>query len=144
MQIDSPKFGRIEVADDKLITFPAGLPGFEECRRFALLHPDTAQPRMFYLQSVEQPEVAFSIASPDQFGLHYEFTLSDDELAAIGLQRAEDAAVMVILRRDDPDNAASPLRAILTAPLVINLGSQKGLQKTIANIGCDITLRSAE
>ena len=144
MQINSPVFGSIEVADDKLIHFPAGLPGFEDCHQFALLHPDAAQPRVFYLQSVEQPEVAFSIASPDQFGLHYEFSLSDAELASIGLKRAEEAAVMVILRRDNPDDAASPLRAILTAPLVINMDSKMGLQKAIAHMGCDVTLRSAD
>lgn len=143
MQIDSPQFGTIEVADDKLIHFPGGLPGFEDCHRFALIHPDAEQPRVFYLQSVDQPDVAFSIASPDQFGLHYEFTLTDAELAAIGLQRAEDAVVMVILRRDAAE-AGGALRAILTAPLVINLDARKGLQKTIANIGCDITLRSAD
>ncbi|GAA5178053.1 flagellar assembly protein FliW [Niveibacterium umoris] len=143
MQIESAQFGTIEVADDKLIQFPGGLPGFEDCRDFALLHPDADQPRVFYLQSSTHPDVAFSIASPDQFGLHYEFTLTDDELASIELQRAEDAAVMVILRRN-AEESGSPVRAILTAPLVINLGSRKGLQKAIANVGCDITLRSAD
>ncbi|MCX9156895.1 flagellar assembly protein FliW [Niveibacterium sp. 24ML] len=142
MQIESPVFGSIDVPDDKLISFPAGLPGFEDCKLFALLHPDAAQPRVFYLQSVEDPGIAFSIASPDQFGLHYEFSLSDDELAMIGLDSADKAAVMVILRRDNPDDANSPVRAVLTAPLVINLESRKGIQKPIANIGCDITLRS--
>lgn len=144
MQIESPVFGSVDVPDDKLISFPAGLPGFEDCKLFALVHPDAAQPRVFYLQSVEVPDVAFSIASPDQFGLHYEFSLSDAELALIGLKSVEEAAVMVILRRDNPDDAASPVRAVLTAPLVINLESRKGLQKAIANIGCDITLRSAD
>ncbi len=142
MRIDSPRFGAIEVPEEKLVRFPLGLPGFENCKLFALLHPDESQPRIFYLQSAEQPEVAFSIASPDQFGLHYEFALSDDELKLIGLAGAENAAVMVILRQDASGNAEAPIRAVLTAPLIINLDTRLGLQKTMANVGCDITLKA--
>ena len=140
MKIDSPRFGAIEVAEDKLIRFPLGLPGFEDCKLFALLHPDAEQTRIFYLQSTEQPDVAFSIASPDQFSLHYEFSLTDEELQLIGLGKSEDAAVMVILRQDEGQGA--PIRAVLTAPLIINLTTRLGLQKTMANVGCDITLRA--
>ncbi len=141
MKIDSPRLGAIEVAEDKLVRFPAGLPGFENCKLFALLHPDAKQPRVFYLQSTERPEIAFSIASPDQFGLHYEFSLDDDELALIKLAKTEDAAVMVILRHEG-DGADAPIRAVLTAPLIINLDTRLGLQKTMSNVGCDITLRA--
>ena len=142
MKIDSPRFGAIEVAEDKLIRFPLGLPGFEDCKLFALLHPDAEQTRIFYLQSTEQPDVAFSIASPDQFSLHYEFSLSDEELQLIGLAKSEDAAVMVILRQEEEQGASAPIRAVLTAPLIINLATRLGLQKTMANVGCDITLRA--
>jgi flagellar assembly factor FliW len=140
MKIQSPRFGAIDVADDKVIRFPHGLPGFEDCKQFALLHPDAAQPRIFYLQSVDQPDLAFSIASPEQFGLHYNFSLSDAELTLIGLNRIEDASVMVILRQEGDKGGEAPVHAVLTAPLVINLATRLGLQKTLASLGCDITL----
>jgi flagellar assembly factor FliW len=40
MQIKSPLFGSAEIAEDKIIEFPSGLPGFEQCRRFTLLHEE--------------------------------------------------------------------------------------------------------
>ena len=38
MQIKSPMFGSAEIAEDKIIEFPMGLPGFEDCRRWTLVH----------------------------------------------------------------------------------------------------------
>ena len=37
MHIDTEQFGRIEINEDDVITFPEGIPGFEELQRFALL-----------------------------------------------------------------------------------------------------------
>ena len=37
MKISSPVVGEVEVSPERVITFPAGLPGFEACRQFALL-----------------------------------------------------------------------------------------------------------
>ena len=144
MKIESPHFGTIEVDDDKVIDFPQGLPGFEDCHHFALMHPDEEQSQLFYLQCVEQPEVSFSITSPDQFGLHYEFSLSDAELELVGTGSPADIAVMVLLRREpDVDGVKSPVRAVLTAPLIINLATRRAMQKSRSQIGCDITLKAA-
>lgn len=141
MKIPSLRFGDLDVAEDRLITFPLGLPGFESCRRFAMVHPEQEAPRVFFLQSADQPEVAFSIAGPDQFGIHYQFALDDAEHALVGGGTPEDLAVMVILRRADAaDGGDAPVRAILNAPLVINLNTRLGFQKAMTQLGCDITL----
>ncbi|WP_341678171.1 flagellar assembly protein FliW [Niveibacterium sp. SC-1] len=142
MKVASPRFGDLDISDDKVIQFPGGLPGFEDCQQFALVHPDGQEPRLFYLQSLDQPEVSFSIASPDQFGLHYEFSLTDAEMEKLSLDRPDDAAVMVILRRENPESDNGAVRAVLTAPLIINLAKRIGLQKPMSHMGCDITLRA--
>lgn len=142
MKIESPRFGSLEVDADKLIEFPAGLPGFEDCRKFTLLEVDGgASPAVGVLQSVDRPEVAFSVAEPDQFGLHYEFALSEDEESLLRLSKPDDVAVLLILRRND--GAEPPVKANLMAPLVINTAGRIGLQKVIGRIGCDVTLRPA-
>lgn len=144
MKIESPRFGVFEVEDDKVITFPQGLPGFEECQRFVLVHPDTGQPKVFYLQCADQVDVAFSISSPDQFGLHYQFSLTDAETETIGLTQPEDAVVMVILHRDENSGGEpGPVRAMLTSPIIINLATRRAIQKVIAQLGCDIVLHPA-
>ena len=147
MKIESPHFGSLEVNADTLIDFPGGLPGFEDCKRFTLLEVgDAINAGVGVLQSIEHPEVAFSVAEPDQFGLHYEFALTEDEEQLLRVSRPEDVAVLLILRRDDsPRNPGDlPFKANLMAPLVINAPLRIGIQKVIGRIGCDITLRPAD
>ena len=54
-------FGAFDVAADQIVTFPAGLPGFEECRRFVVLSSRELEP-FKCLQSVEGPSASFLAA----------------------------------------------------------------------------------
>lgn len=143
MRIDSPHFGALEIDAAKVIEFPKGLPGFEHCRRFTLFHEDSAEPIVFTLQSLDEPDVALSIADPTRFGLHYELTLSDEDTSALRLGAPEEVAVAVVLHRaaDAVTAASSSISANLMAPLVINTRERRGLQQVIARTGFDITLK---
>lgn len=141
MKIDSPRFGALEIAPDKVIDFPNGLLGFENVRRFSLFHPEGAKVSYFILQSLDDPELAFNIADPALFGFDYEITLSDDEDAAIGLTNPDDAVVMVILAKDAENQE---LRANFSAPLVLNLRSRKALQHVFSRLDYQVTLKSSE
>jgi flagellar assembly factor FliW len=147
VKINSPHLGSLDIDAQKIIEFPKGLPGFEECKRFSLFHDDGKDPIVFTLQSVDQPDVALSITDPTQFGLHYELTLSDDDASAIGLRSIDDVAVAVIVRRSDPAATRrvtdARISANLMAPIVINTRERRGLQQIIARSGCDITLKAA-
>ena len=145
MKIESPVFGALEVTDDRIIEFPAGLPGFEDCHRFTLIHEEGATPQVMQLQSVDQPDVVLSIAGPDTLGINYDFTLSDAEVDALKLARPEDAVVAVVIRRAGEDGkgpSEAGLRANFVAPLIINPASRIGLQKVFTRLGCDVTLRA--
>ncbi len=148
MKIESALFGSFEVNEDKMIEFPAGLPGFEACKRFALVHEDGTDASVVLLQSAEDPEVAFTLADPASFGIHYEFILSDEEQALLGLSAAEQALVAVIVRKDEGGEGGSPasagLRANFMAPVVINVQARLGLQKVISKMECDVTMRAKD
>lgn len=145
MNIDSPVLGRIEVSDDKIIDFPAGLPGFEHLHRFALLHDEDNEAReLFLLLAVDAPEVLFSVTDPANVAVHYELRLTDEESAEIGLDDPAQAAVLVILRREEGEGApeTAGLRANFMAPLIVNLETRRGLQKIMSRVDCEVTLRS--
>ncbi|MCX7176251.1 MAG: flagellar assembly protein FliW [Proteobacteria bacterium] len=129
MNIDSPRFGTLKVEPGKIIEFPAGLAGFEDCRRFSLFHPDEGDVKYFILQSLDDPALAFHIADPAQLGFNFEIALSDAETALLKLNDPLDAAVAVILLKDEGD---SPVRANLKAPLIINTRERLGLQHIVA------------
>ncbi len=126
MQIDSPRFGTLHVEANRIIDFPSGLAGFEQCRRFTLFHPDETEPRFFILQSLDDASLAFNIADPAQFGFHFEIELSDAELDLLHLADAGQAAVVVLLSKGE----RGEVRANLNAPLVLNLEARRGLQHT--------------
>ena len=140
MKITSPVAGEVDVSADRIIDFPAGLPGFENCRQFTLVHTaDTDAPKLFVLQCLDDPQVAFTVTTPDILGLNYEFTLGDDEVAALQLGSADDASVLLIVSRGE---GASPVRANVMAPLVLNTATRRGLQKIIGKVDASVTLKA--
>ncbi|MDR0564324.1 MAG: flagellar assembly protein FliW [Azoarcus sp.] len=141
MKIENPVLGIIEIADDKVIEFPAGLPGFANLHRFALLHEEGGDGNVLLLQSLDDASVMFSLTGPEQLGITYEFPLSDAETASLRLSSPNDAVVAVIVRKGDDAPASAGLRANFMAPIVINIRQQRGLQKIIEKGNCDIILR---
>jgi flagellar assembly factor FliW len=139
MKIESPRFGTLLVEPERIIEFPRGLVGLEDCKRYTLFHPEGEKPSYFILQSLDEPALAFHIADPAQFGFGHEIVLSDEEAADLALadtdRNVADAAanlvVVVILRKEGPNQ---PLRANLNAPLIINLDTRRGLQHVFARL----------
>ena len=139
MNIDTPHSGTLEVAPDRIIEFPRGLPGFEELRRYSLFHPESEAgvPPYFILQSVDDPGVAFNIADPALFGFNYEINLPDEELAVLNLADPTEAAVVVMLVREE---AGGQVRANLKAPLILNVNARRGIQHVFSNLDYQVML----
>lgn len=139
MQIDTYLFGKVDVSEQMLINFPDGLPGFEQCKRFALIHEqDNPAESSFTLQSVDDAQVAFQIVDPASYGFNYELQLSDEESEKLKATSIADLVVMLILfRREDK---SSPIEASVWAPLVINTTTRIGIQKIIERVQPKITL----
>ena len=83
--IDTFKFGTVGVDDSKKIVFDAGLPGFPELKEFALIHDeDKGIPSLMYLQSLEDKDVAITVASPLALTDTYAPAVEDKEVEGIG------------------------------------------------------------
>jgi flagellar assembly factor FliW len=143
MKIESPRFGTLEVEPSRIIEFPRGLVGLEECKRFSLFHPEGEKPSYFILQSLDDPALAFHIADPAQFGFAHEIILSDEEAADLLLSDSDrnvansvaHLVVVVMLSKDGPNQ---PMRANLNAPLVVNLDTRRGLQHVFARLDFNV------
>ena len=138
-KIESPRFGTLMVNPSHVIEFPRGLVGLEECKHFALFHPEQKQTVHFLLQSLDDPALAFHISDPEQLGFAYQIVLADEEAADLAIRGAERnvaksaarLAVAVILSKERPDQ---PVRANLNGPLVINLDTRRGLQHVFVHL----------
>jgi len=139
MQVNTHLFGNLEVAPDKVITFPAGLVGFEAARRFTLVHEsDSGEQASYTLQSLDQSTLAFQIIDATAVGINYEIALSDAESAALQSPAPEDVAVMLLLFKQQPGTQG--IGANVRAPLLINTRTRVGLQKIIEHARANFTI----
>ncbi|BBL76976.1 flagellar assembly protein FliW [Methylomagnum ishizawai] len=124
-------FGEQPIDPDTLLHFPEGIVGFEDCTHFKLFHQEGGDELVHWLQSADRPDLSLSVADPVRFGIHYDFALDDREAALIGLERPEDAQVLLILykKADQPG-----IHGAIGAPLVVNVKNRKALQKVLDNI----------
>jgi len=124
MHIETLRFGAIEIPEEAVLTFPQGLLGFVEARRFCLL-PYAPSHVLRWLQSVEDPMLAFLTVEPHQFFPSYEIVLSEADMRYLELDRPEEAAVLALLTISRDREAVT---ADLAGPIVINIRNRRGRQ----------------
>src|SRR5690625_7663204 len=78
LTVQTKYIGDVTVDQNKIITFPSGLPGFKHETKF-ILHPLSSIPAEVFqtLQSVNTPHLAFVVANPYHFYRDYEFRLNE-------------------------------------------------------------------
>lgn len=116
MKIDTKFLGEVEVAEEAIIQFPEGIPGFLEEKQFALIPLNETSP-FLVLQSIETKAVGFMVATPYAFKSDYAFDLPQEDVAQLKIERSEDVIVYGILTLKDT-LAKSTIN--LLAPVVIN------------------------
>ena len=133
MKIDIDRLGlkSVPVDPDTLFSFPRGIAGFEDCKRFKLFHEEGGG-TVFWLQSVDDSTVAFPTVTPDKLEIDYEIELSDEDCALIGLDDMKDAAIVVIVYRDEAQGGR--IAANARSPVILNLKERKGMQKILQDV----------
>jgi len=139
MKIDIERFGLKEVPVDPetVFTFAEGLAGFEQCKRFKFFHEE-GKPTVFWLQSLEQADILFPIVAPNMLDIEYQIELSDADCALLDLDNVADAAIVVIVYRNETSGIAANTRS----PLILNLKSRKGMQKILQDVQPKVLYRA--
>jgi flagellar assembly factor FliW len=126
MEVKTTRFGVVSISDDRVIHFPKGLLGFSGQTRFCLLEPgDDAC--FFWLQSVDEPSLAFVITDPSLFVPEYSVPIRPEQMIELKLGKLEDAQVFVIVNKVD-----QVLTGNLQGPLVVNTLTKTGEQMVLA------------
>jgi flagellar assembly factor FliW len=121
--VELPKFGTVTYAENDVLAFPWGLPGFEQLRSFLILALDS-QEHVLWLQSLEETNVALPLADPWVFFPDYDPKLPAFAKLSLDLNASEDFATLAILVV--PESGPSFMN--LMAPVVINLKTRIGRQ----------------
>ncbi|WP_127497997.1 flagellar assembly protein FliW [Paenibacillus glycanilyticus] len=107
--------------------FDNGIPGFEHLRQFVLSEVEGELP-VRLMQSVEDENIAFLIASPFFFYNDYEWDLPDSVVQELKLDDEKDVEVWsVVTLNKDPNKSTINL----LAPIVLNKTTKRGKQHII-------------
>ena len=109
-------FGEIEYTERELYSFPAGLFGFEEEKRFLLL-PFEGDGSLLCLQSLATPALAFVMMDPFALDAAYAPVLQPEELANMEAQASEDLLYYALCAVKEP---VSESTVNLQCPVAMN------------------------
>jgi flagellar assembly factor FliW len=125
MEIETTRFGRMEVNEERIITFPRGLLGFPSHTRYALIQ--TGQENYFFwLQSVDEASLAFVVTDPTIFFKDYQVPLKDETRQELDLTDPAYAQMFIFCNK-----VGDWLTGNLQGPLVINAQNRIGQQVVI-------------
>ncbi|MCL5105760.1 MAG: flagellar assembly protein FliW [Armatimonadetes bacterium] len=124
MKVETTRFGELEVEESSIIKMPKGPIGFESYTDFVVIEhrPDT---EFRWLQSAEDPTLAFVVVDPSKFFTEYEIEISDSDVDKLHLTSEADATVLVIVTIAE---AGKEITANLAAPVIINSKELIGTQ----------------
>lgn len=129
MKTIQSRFGFIEYDPETTMTFPEGLIGFEYLRDFIVI-PNQKEGPLFWIQSVNDPMIAFVLTDPTNFFLDYGVVPDSAELGKLNIDEGDDCHVLSIVTvREDQSitlNLAAPLlfapRTNCTLQVVLDSG----------------------
>ncbi len=115
MEIVTSRFGTLSVEDERIITFTKGLLGFPGRNKFALIQT-SEENYFFWLQSIEDPNLAFVVTDPTTFFKDYEVPLREETQLELELNDPQASQVFVICNK-----IGEWLTGNLLGPIVVNV-----------------------
>lgn len=129
MLLESARFGSVEIDETKLIKFQGGLLGFEEASNFVLMDADETGVYV-WLQSVDDPDLAFLAVAPNFFFPTYEPDIDDGDAMALGLNGETTAQTLCLVTID-----GDAITANLLGPVILNVDDRVARQVVLQDQG---------
>ncbi len=129
MQLEGTRFGDVNYEEDRVLDFPQGILGFPNHHRFLMLpHPGGGP--FAWLQSVDEPSLAFPVIDPTLIRPDYLPPVRREDLERLGLAALNEGIFLAIcVIPEDPQE----MRANLLAPVVVNPSRRLGTQVVLEN-----------
>lgn len=128
MTVETTRFGMIDCTEDDLVELPEGLLGFPDQRRFVVVEHKEGSP-FRWLQSADDPNLAFLVINPGNFRTDYSPELPSTP--ANELELTEETPTVVYAIVSIPPGKPEEMTANLAGPIVINAETRTGMQVVI-------------
>lgn len=132
MVAETKFFGTIDIEEDKIITFPMGIIGFENLKKFALIYDSEREERskISWLQSMEEPLMVLPVISPYDVAESYNPIIEDELMKIIG--DPADADILIFTSMSIPSDLTK-MTANFKAPFIINTVDRRAMQVIVEN-----------
>lgn len=127
MRVNTRLFGEVDIADEKIITFPGGIIGFPEMTQFTLIYDEEqgTSAGIRWLQSLNEPGFAMPVMDPLIVKNDYNPEVDDELLKSIGNVNTENILVLVTVTVPAD---ITKMTVNLQGPIIINIEERKACQ----------------
>ena len=129
MNIESTRFGQLDVSEADIIKFPQGLYGFPGEKSFVLISHQIDSPFAF-LQSASEPNLTFLLLETLKISKEYEFKLDDQIVEELNLSPDKTPLIYNIVNNTAK---ADDMTVNLLAPIIVNIKKCLAQQVIIEN-----------
>ena len=138
MKIETKHFGEIDVADDEILNFIGGVPGFEGNKYVLLNNTNEENNPFLWLQSLEDVNIALVLVNTFMLYPDYAPDINDEFLSVLEFETREDLSVFnVMVIPEKVENMTVNLKA----PIIINNKNRKAIQVICDNANYEIKHR---
>ena len=135
-ELTNPYFGALPYAEEALIQFPLGLPGFPDEKQFLLVEQPFNRPLVF-VQSVHRPDVCFITVPIRCVCPGYKLAIPADDLRALGFEEGRQPAIgseilclaVLVIGENKPPTVN------LLSPIVVHWRDRRAVQVIPADSG---------
>lgn len=125
MQVNTTRFGTVEVDESLIFTFISPIIGFEDAINYVLIENDDNN--IFrWLQSTQYPELAFPVSKASYFQIDYNFEIDDKTVDMLELSSIDDVLSLNIVNIPKGQPQKSTIN--LLAPIIINKRTKAAAQ----------------
>ena len=120
------RFGEVEYDPDNLLHFPAGLIGFPTLHNFIVM-PNKKEGPLFWIQSVDEPEIAFVLTDPSNFFPTYQVEADDSEKSSLQIGAKDEYFVLTVVTVHEDQK----ITLNLAAPILFSPKTNRAIQVII-------------
>ena len=137
MRVNTRLFGEIEIADEKIITFPNGIIGFADMTKFTLIFDEEqgSSAGIRWLQSLDEPGFAMPVMDPLVVKADYNPEVDDELLKRIGSVNMDNILVLVTVT---VPSDLTKMSVNLQGPIIINVQERKACQVIVDAQDCPV------
>lgn len=128
MKTINTRFGEVEYDPENLLHFPAGLIGLPNLRYFIVM-PNKKQGPLFWIQSVDDPDIAFVLTDPTNFFLDYQLVPEDPERQSLHLENGDECYILSVVTVP----ADQKITLNLAAPILFAPKTNRAIQVIMEN-----------